>query len=553
MVLKMLILCDHFTISQPLICVQETCKNFNEMRKLFEKPILILAALSLILASCGDDDGTTITPNGGTISGGPFTFVVDGTPDMVSGITVDDTDVAGTNSTWVITDDQNNILGLPATLTDLEAVDFDGAGAGVCFIWYLRYEEGLTGLEMGMNTSGLDGSFDLSNSITVTRNALNAGTLTGGPYTFVVDDQVDNVSNIEIDNSSAFGANSTWLITDEDGVILGMPGTLEAVEGVDFNDAGVGVCFIYYARFGDALTGLAVDADIDDLNMDHIALSNSVTVNRVEGASVTIEISGLEDLGDDFVYEGWVLVDGTPVTTGVFTVNESGELSKTTFYAAKTDVDAATKFILTIEPAVDEDPAPSAQKLIAGDFSADVATLSTGTAPAVGDFSNAAGTYFLRTPTDEADGVNNGNDEYGIWFGTPGAPPTANFTLPTLEEGWVYEGWLVTENGPLSTGTFTDFGAVDSGNPFSSAINNVGPPVPGEDFFVAPEGSLDTFPIDMRGKTVVISVEPVPDNSTAPFLLKPLLSMIAADAATAPTAHDFGQNLGSLPTGTATR
>ncbi|MEP1094445.1 MAG: anti-sigma factor [Cyclobacteriaceae bacterium] len=523
------------------------------MRKLFRKPILIIAVLGVILSSCGDDDGTTLTPNGGTISGGPFTFVVDGTSDFVSGITVDDTDVVGTNSTWVITDEDNNILGLPGTLDDLEGVDFDAAGTGVCFIWYLRYEGELEGLAAGMSTGALDGSFDLSNSITVTRNALNAGTITGGPFTFVVDDQVDNVSGIEIDNSSAMGANSSWLITDADGKVLGMPGTLDAVHGVDFDGAGVGVCFIWYVRYGDALTGLAVDADVDDLNSDHFALSNSIMVTRVEGAGVTLDIAGLENLGADFVYEGWVLVDGTPVTTGTFTVNDAKELSKTMFYAAKTDVDAATKFILTIEPAMDTDPAPSAQKLIAGDFSSDMASLSTATAPAVGDFSAAAGTFFLRTPTDEADDMNNGNDEFGIWFGSPGAPPTANFTLPTLGEGWTYEGWVVTENGPLSTGTFTDFGAVDSGNPFSSTVNNVGPPVPGEDFFVAPAGSMDTFPLDMRGLTTVISVEPVPDNSTAPFLLKPLLSMIAADAATAPTSHDFGQNLSSLPTGSATR
>lgn len=272
-----------------------------------------------------------------------------------------------------------------------------------------------------------------------------------------------------------------------------------------------------------------------------------------ENADLTLDLSGLEDLGADFVYEGWILVDDAPVTTGTFTVDGSGNLSATTFSVNSGMLASATKFILTIEPAVDTDPAPSAQKLVAGDFDGATATVSTATAPALGDFSNAAGTYFLRTPTDEGDGVDNGNDIYGVWFGSPGAPPTANFTLPTLGDGWVYEGWLVTENGPISTGTFSDFGAVDSGNPLSSTVNNVGPPIPGEDFFVAPAGSSDTYPIDVRGKTIVISVEPVPDNSAAPFLLKPLLSMVAADAETAPTAHDFGQNLGSLPTGTVTR
>ena len=51
----------------------------------------------------------------------------------------------------------------------------------------------------------------------------------------------------------------------------------------------------------------------------------------------------------------------------------------------------------------------------------------------------------------------------------------------------------------------------------------------------------------------MISVEPSPDNSPKPFLLKPLAVEVAADAATAPTTHALGQNLGSLPAGTVTR
>ena len=157
----------------------------------------------------------------------------------------------------------------------------------------------------------------------------------------------------------------------------------------------------------------------------------------------------------------------------------------------------------------------------------------------------------MRTPTDE-DADNNGNDENGVWFGTPGMPPIANLTLPELPTGWTYEGWVIGDGGPISTGTFDDFADRDSSNPFSGTQNNAGPPVPGEDFFLnAPTG--ETFPLDVRGRTVVISVEPVPDNSSAPFLLKPLLTTLAADAATAPETHDFGQNLSSLPTGTASR
>lgn len=259
-------------------------------------------------------------------------------------------------------------------------------------------------------------------------------------------------------------------------------------------------------------------------------------------ANLTLDLNGLEALGPNYVYEGWVIVNGSPVSTGTFTSVNFPQ----TFTVNASDLSAATTFVLSIEPAVDPDPAPADTKILAGDFSGNSASVTTGI---VGDFSTAAGAFFLRTPTDET-GINNGNDENGVWFGTPGAPPTPNFVLPTLPAGWAYEGWVVGDSGPISTGTFTAFNTMDSGNGFSGVLNNAGPPIPGEDFFLnAPAG--ETFPLDVRGRTVVISVEPVPDDSAAPFAMKPLVG--TAGQATAPSTHDFGQNLGSLPWGTASR
>lgn len=279
----------------------------------------------------------------------------------------------------------------------------------------------------------------------------------------------------------------------------------------------------------------------------------AISCKKNKTTDLTLNISGLENLGADFVYEGWVIVDGDPVSTGTFTVDDAGNMSATTFSVNQQNLEDATKFVLTIEPSTDPDPDPSAQKLLAGDFSDNSATLSTSTAPALGDFSASAGSLFLRTPTDEVPGSdNNGNDQYGVWFGIPGMPPTQSLTLPTLPAGWEYEGWVVGDAGPISTGKFTSFNTADDSNGFSGTENNAGPPIPGEDFFLnAPAG--ESFPLDVRGRTVVISVEPMPDNSAAPFLLKPLLVTVPDGAETAPTTYDFGQNLGSLPTGTASR
>ncbi len=111
--------------------------------------------------------------NGGALNGGPFTFCAnDGTPDNIptNGITL--TSEMGTNTQWVVTDDQGNILGLPPTFS---AVDFDGAGAGTCLVWHLSFEDGLEGAEAGLNANDLVGCFSLSNPITVNR------VTTGGP------------------------------------------------------------------------------------------------------------------------------------------------------------------------------------------------------------------------------------------------------------------------------------------------------------------------------------------------------------------------------------
>ncbi|MDC6365773.1 hypothetical protein [Allomuricauda sp. AC10] len=267
------------------------------------RSIMTLLGIGLILISCdSESDDAPLALNAGILSGGPFTFTVDGTPDMVSGITLDESNVVGTNQGYVITDDQNNILGLPPTLAALEGVDFDGAGTGICFIWHIVYEAGLSGLETGANTNGLSGEYDLSNSIMVTRNGLNAGTLSGGPFTFMVDGTPDMVSGITLDDTNLNGANQRYVITDDQNNILGLPPTLEALEGVDFDGAGAGICFIWHLTYEDGLTGLEAGNNVSDLDGNY-ALSNSIMVTRnglnagtLSGGPFTFTVDGTPDM-----------------------------------------------------------------------------------------------------------------------------------------------------------------------------------------------------------------------------------------------------------------
>ncbi len=262
--------------------------------------------------------------------------------------------------------------------------------------------------------------------------------------------------------------------------------------------------------------------------------------------NLTLDINGLEDLGSDFVYEGWIMVDGSPVTTGTFSVDADGNLSKTAFTLTSDQVSKATAFILTIEPMPDADPAPSKVHILAGDVSSSKAMLTVDHSAALGtDFATSSGKYILATPTNDVDADENS----GVWFlDNSSGSPVAGLNLPALPEGWEYEGWAVINGQPVTTGKFTSVDVADASAPFSGSM--AGPPFPGEDFLMnAPNGL--TFPTDLSGGKVVISVEPMPDNSDAPFLLKPLLGDVPNNAEVH-TAQMLGNISGNTnPTGSA--
>ena len=287
---------------------------------------LAVLALGLLVTSCNeDDDGApNIVPSAGTLTGGPFTFIIDGEADFVTNVSTDP-DAIGTNRTFVITDSEGNILGLPPTNEALEGVNFDGAGVGTCLIWYLRYEDGLSGAEVGMNANDLQGDFSLSNSITVNRlGEPNAGVLAGEPFVFCVDGTVDNVSGITTD-VNAIGTNRTFVITDIDGNILGLPPTVEALEGVDFDGAGAGVCLIWDLRYEDGLSGAEVGMNANDL-VGSFSLSNSISVTRNETFAGTLS-------GGPFTFT----VDGTADNVSGITTDAGAIGTNSTFVITDSD------------------------------------------------------------------------------------------------------------------------------------------------------------------------------------------------------------------------
>lgn len=266
-----------------------------------------------------------------------------------------------------------------------------------------------------------------------------------------------------------------------------------------------------------------------------------------------LSFSGLEALQNGYHYEGWAIINGSPQTTGKFNIGQNGnviDMNGNTIpsgiFSVDYDLSAASAIIITIEPNGDTDATPATTKMLGGAVTNGGASLDVSHSAALGnDFSTAAGTYILATPTD---GNSDQNENSGIWFlDLSSGSPQAGLNLPQLPDGWQYEGWVVYGGTPITSGTFTAVDEQDDAAPYSGTEN--GPPFPGEDYLQnAPTGI--SFPFDLSGGMAVISIEPNPDDSPMPFTLKPLAGTIPGDA-TDHQNYDMNSNLASFPSGTA--
>ena len=59
-----------------------------------------------------------------------------------------------------------------------------------------------------------------------------------------------------------------------------------------------------------------------------VALSGCKDDDTPETSNLTLNITGLQNLGSDYAYEGWIMVDGSPVSAGIFSVDAAGNMSK---------------------------------------------------------------------------------------------------------------------------------------------------------------------------------------------------------------------------------
>lgn len=250
-----------------------------------------------------------------------------------------------------------------------------------------------------------------------------------------------------------------------------------------------------------------------------------------EARELTLTFAQLPPLGDRFVYEGWIIKNGA-TTTGRFATTPA--LTQT----IPASVLDASAYVLTIEPRRGDAPAASGTHILAGALTGGSGALNTEHAAALGtDFASAAASYVLATPSTAATDDNN----LGVWFVIPNGPEA--LVLPTLPDGWIYEGWVADGVGPaLSTGRFRSGMGADSDGAGPTAGPLAGPPRPGQDFISPPR--------DLIGRKVVITVEPEPDTAVTPFPIRPLIDA-EVEAIAAPATQMLQNTHTDRPSGTA--
>ena len=273
-----------------------------------------------------------------------------------------------------------------------------------------------------------------------------------------------------------------------------------------------------------AITALAFTSCSDD----------NTTV--ITSKTVAQSFQNLPDLGANYVYEGWLIVGAEKISTGRFTHAEGLNYTSESIDILK--VNSASDYVLTIEP-ISETGAdlssPSGWVFSKGAFTNAMASPSTDSAlfTASENLETATSQAFLKAPSVDAVGT----DANGIWFINALPPTGGGFTaLPTLADGWIYEGWVVVNDNsgnptPISTGRFSDPALADV-SPFGTDNEFKGPkgvpPFPGEDYIMDPNNRYPnvTFPIDLTSATIVISIEPTVNDAATPFGLKPFVQTL---------------------------
>lgn len=293
--------------------------------------VFMVFGLSSIYAQ-DDHADENATVEGGTVSTADNTSIClgDDNPDTINAVVEG---ASGRVKHWIVTDDNDDdpkILVLPET----SEIDFSEFEPGDYRIYHISYN-GLKPLfepfwhKHVMNFSDLRGRYDVSDNFidVLVQQKPTGGTLEGGPFEFCVGDgEPDYIMDGAITLSGNLGANTQWVVTNEDGSeILALPNHYSEV---NFDEAPAGTCLVWHLMYEDGITGVEVGADPANI-MGCFEFSNSLTVIRRHTEGGTLEGGPFEFcVGDgeaDNIPEGGIILAGNEGTNSQWVVtNEDG-------------------------------------------------------------------------------------------------------------------------------------------------------------------------------------------------------------------------------------
>jgi len=213
------------------------------------------------------------------------------------------TGALGAASTFLITDTSGTVLQVSDDI-DFSLADLED---GTCLLWHLSSSEDLEILT-GSNASELEGCISLSNSVTITKVSGDScpppcpalgGMITtedgDTEITICVDDDISDLFGLEV--NGAEGDSSGFIVTDEEGNVLGINDIFEA----DLEGTGAGITLVRHISYNAGTTLPENGGNINELT-GCFDLSNIFTIRRVIGPDCSDECisdGGTISLADD--------------------------------------------------------------------------------------------------------------------------------------------------------------------------------------------------------------------------------------------------------------
>ena len=256
---------------------------------------------------------------------------------------------------------------------------------------------------------------------------------------------------------------------------------------------------------------------------------------------LTLEFSGLRTPSDGFVYGVWLKENAVFSPLGEFTITDAGNITNSIYSIERSRLAKADGLLISYETAGFTSNEPSSIRILAGDFINKGAQLTTAHADAMGiEFSDVMAAYILSTPTDG----NPISNFAGLWYYDP-SDSSSTLSFPVLTSSWKYESWIGLEDENISMGKFSDGQIADEADNYGGLAP--GYPVPGQDFLIG----RNDFPLDLTSKELFLTVEPVADTDSLPFVLRIFETTIVDTIATVPVPVEFDERL--IPRGLAVR